>query len=100
MNEMGGPSGIGDSSFKPPLGEVEGQKGGPSGSDIEKALHTKVRTLGQLKAMLEKDLGKKDGDKLYNVFMKSFLMMMLTQIQQSAEGAKKAAQNMRMDRQG
>lgn len=93
---MSGSSGVGDASFKPPVGGASGA-GGPSGQDIEKALHTKVRTMGELKQMLESTLGKKDGEKMYNMFMKSFGMMMLSQIQHAAEQAKKATQQMRMD---
>lgn len=93
---MGDTGGIGGSKPLEPFGTGEvGEKGGPSKGDIEKALHAKVSTLGELKGVLEKYLGKKDGEKLYNNFIKSFAMMMLTEIQESAEKAKRAAQQAR-----
>lgn len=69
---------------------------GPSGGDVSAALHAKVKTLGELKAVLIRYLGEKQGTKMYNTFIQSFAMIMLSQIQQSAEAAKKAAQQTRM----
>ena len=69
--------------------------------DINALLHTQVRTLGELKSAMVKYLGKKDGEKLYNTFMQSFGMGMLSQMQQSADEAKKASQKMvKADEQG
>lgn len=96
---MGKTSGIGDESFKPAEPVHLGVEKGSSGDKgMEAALHTGVRTTGELKQLLIKSLGEKDGKKLYNSFMQSIGMMMLSQVQKSAEHAKKAAQEMRVRR--
>lgn len=97
---MTGPSGVGEPSFKPDITKVGDQEGGPNQQNLQAALHTKVSTLGQLKHLLESKLGKEDGEKLYSMFMKSFAMIMLAQVQKSAKQAKKSAQGMRMRAQG
>lgn len=84
----------------PGMGKIPEEKGGPSGGSIEKALHTKVKTLGQLKQVLIDNLGKKEGEKVYNYFMGSIAMEMLSQIQHAAQQAKKASQQMRANNQG
>lgn len=68
---------------------------GPSGGDVAAAMQAKVKTLGELKAVLIQHLGEKEGTKLYNTFLQSFVMTMLAQLRQSAQGADKAAQQMR-----
>jgi hypothetical protein len=101
---MSGPSGIG----KPPpsggegeVGEVrelEAMKGkGGGGEDIPGLLHAKVSTLRQLKDLLIQHLGEKQGTKFFNQFVMSSALMMLQQVRASAEQARKAAQEMRMD---
>ncbi len=100
---MGDPGSIGrePSPIKPTESSGVGQvPGEPSGGNIENALHTPVSTLGQLKKVLIDTLGEKEGTKMYNSFIKSFAMQMISQIQQSAEQAKKAAQQMRQGPQG
>ena len=74
------------------IGKVLGK---PTGQQMEYALHTPVKTLGDLKRILIDNLGEENGTKYYNSFIKSFSMLMLNQIQQSARGAKKAAEQMR-----
>lgn len=85
-----GPSGPPQSGETSPSGQ-----GGPGGSAVYDAMHAEVRTLGELKKALIKNLGEHDGMKLYNSFMKSFALAMLAQMQQTAARAKKAAQQMR-----
>ncbi len=101
MGESSGIGGGGSLPIKPnepeKLGDVTGQ---PSGGSIENALHTPVKNLNQLKQVLIENLGKKEGTKMYNGFVKSFAMQMLSQMQQSAAQAKKAAQQMRQGPQG
>jgi hypothetical protein len=99
---MAGSSGVGKPSSTPgepggvpELGALESAEGG--GDDVRGLLDTKVRTLGELKAILIKHLGEKKGLKFYNEFMTSIAMMMQLQVQHAAERAKKAAQDMRMD---
>ena len=62
---------------------------------IVKALDTPVKTLGQLKSVLEQNLGKKEGDKLYKTFMTSFVMTMLAPIRTAQQQAQAAARKMR-----
>ena len=90
---MSDTSGIGQGPVKPP--ETGGVEGGPSGGSIEKALHAKVRTLGQLKEILIENLGEEDGKKMYAQFVKSFSMLMLNQVQQAAKAAKQASKSMK-----
>lgn len=99
---MGDTSGIGEgSSIQPPGSSGVGETpGGPSGGSVENALHTPVATLGQLKQVLIQNLGEKEGTKLYNTFIQSFAMQMLSQIQHSAQQAQRAAQQMREGPQG
>lgn len=90
-----GSSGVGGASHKPEEirkmeGPEEHDKGKP---DVEKVLHTKVSSLGQLKSVMTKNLGEEEGNKLYNSFLTSFGMMMLHQVQRSAAHIKKAAQD-------
>lgn len=68
---------------------------GISASNVQAVLHTPVANLGQLKALLIANLGEQAGTKLYNSFMTSFAMIMMQQIQDSAQGAKQASQSMR-----
>lgn len=85
----------GGGSFDP--AKIQGNQpasGSPTGGDLQAALHTKVSNLGELKSMLTQTLGEKDGKKMYDQFMKSFLMIMLTQMQQSAKGADQASKQM------
>lgn len=96
MSNTGGIGGSSSSGEAPEIKELKSMEQGPKGQSIENALHTKVSTLGELKAMLVKNLGEKNGTKMYNEFIQSFAMLMLEQIQQSAEQAKKASQQMRM----
>jgi len=93
---MDSSSGVGGTSPKP--GEISGMgEKGPGDSDLSGLMHTKVSTLGELKSLLISHLGEKKGTKFYNEFLTSFGMLMLQQIQESAEQARQAAQNMRMD---
>jgi len=55
--------------------------------------------LGQLKAELIKNLGKKDGLKVFNGFMHMVTTMMLQQMQSSAKQAQQAAKNMKASNQ-
>ena len=71
---------------------------GPSEGALENALHTPVKTLGDLKRVLISSMGEKEGTKFYNNFLKSFAMLMLNQVQHAASAAKKASRQMRMDR--
>ncbi len=95
---MGETSGIGPESK--PIGPA-GTSGpketsqGPSSGSIENAMHTPVKNLGQLKQVLIDNLGEEQGKKMFNNFVKSFAMQMITQVQHSAQQAKKAAQQMR-----
>lgn len=68
-----------------------------SGEDVSSLMHTKIGTLGQLKAVLVQYMGESKGTKFYDQFLTSFAMIMLQQIQESAEQAKQASQDMRMD---
>jgi hypothetical protein len=100
---MGDTSGIGkEGSSIPTPGSsgVGGVSGEPSGASIENALHTPVANLGQLKKVLIDNLGEEEGKKLYNTFVKTFAMQMLSQLQHSADQAKQAAQQMRQGPQG
>lgn len=100
---MGDASGIGREGKPIQPSESTGPKelsGDVSGGSIQKALHTPVKTLGQLKKVLIDNLGEKEGTKLYNNFIKSFALMMLSQIREAAQGAAKAAQQMRSGPQG
>jgi len=95
---MSGSSGIGGTSSTPEgvpgLGGVEASGGQ---IDISGLMHAKVGTLGELKAVLIQYMGEKEGTKFYNQFMTSFAMIMMQQIQESAQHAKEASQNMRMN---
>ena len=91
----GNTGGVGGESSPIESSKASGVPGEPSGGDLQAALHTPVRTLGELKEMLIKHLGKEKGTKLYNTFMKSFAMQVMSQVQHSAQQAQKAAQQMR-----
>lgn len=93
MSEAGG---IGRGSPANQSPEIKKMESGPEGEKVANVLHEKVKNLGQLKQMLVKNLGEKEGDKLYNSFLTSFAMIMLEQIQHSAQKAKQAAQQARM----
>ncbi len=47
-------------------------------------MNEKVRTLGDLKAVMVKHLGEEKGKKLYNFFMQSMAMQMLAQVRATA----------------
>ncbi|MCH9625710.1 MAG: hypothetical protein S4CHLAM123_08880 [Chlamydiales bacterium] len=72
-----------------------GKLPGVSSGSIKKALDTPVKNLGQLKAELIKNLGKKDGLKVFNGFMHMVTTMMLQQMQSAAKQAQQAAKNMK-----
>jgi hypothetical protein len=94
---MNSSSGIGGAAPTPEKVPETGGVHEMGKKSTESVLQTKVATLGQLKALLIQNYGEKEGLKFYNQFMKSFAMVILQQVQQSAEQAKKAAQSMRMD---
>jgi len=89
-------SGVGGSSHTPEKVPGLGATTGVGSENVGDLLHTKVATLGELKAVLVQSLGEHQGTKFYNMFIQSFAMIMLQQIQSSAAQAKKAAQDMRM----
>jgi hypothetical protein len=93
MSQSGG---VGDTSSVPNLPGLGATEGVEAGS-VEAALHTPVKTLGELKKVLVSNFGEKTGMKVYNQFMMSFAMLMMQQMQDSAEHAKKASQDMRTD---
>ncbi|MCB1181054.1 MAG: hypothetical protein KDK55_03410 [Chlamydiia bacterium] len=68
---------------------------GKSGGNILAAMETPVRTLGQLKTVLIENLGKKEGEKFYQTFLKSFVMTMLAPIRTAEQQAQQAAKKMR-----
>lgn len=89
-------SGIGDnSSFKPVEPHLGDKKGPEEATGTAAALHTGVRTIGELKQLLISSLGPKAGTEFYNNFMKTMTLTMLAQVQKSAEHAKQAAREMR-----
>ncbi len=67
------------------------------GSDKQKeieAMSTPVRTLGELKSVLLKSLGKEKGTKLYNHFLMGIVQSMLSDVRQAAQRADQAAKDM------
>lgn len=94
---MNNPSSVGDPNASKPVvpGLSAADTAGISGSDLQSAMQTPVSNTGDLKAMLIGKLGEEEGTKLYNGFMKSFVMIMLQQIQESAAHAKAASQRAR-----
>lgn len=68
-----------------------------SGQEGANVMQTPIHTLGELKKVLVEHFGEKDGKKAYNNFLFSFGMLMLSQVQHSADQAKKASQRMRQD---
>ena len=96
---MTGSSGVGGTTPPPEeipgMGEVTDLTPGEVGG----LMHTGVSNLGQLKSILIQYMGQAQGTKYYNEFMTSFGMIMLEQMQQSAQQAQKATQDMRMDTQ-
>lgn len=66
-------------------------------SGLAAAMETPVKTLSQLKEVLIKDLGKKEGMKLYNHFMTSLVESMLSQIRQTQQSADQATKAMGQD---
>lgn len=83
----------------PSFGALEAGDTQGEGADISGLLHAKVGNLDELKAVLIKYLGEKDGMKFYNQFITTFEMTMLNQIQQSAKAAQQASKQMRSDNQ-
>lgn len=68
-------------------GPVQGPKNiveAPAESDVQGLMNEKVRTLGDLKAVMVKHLGEEKGKKLYNFFMQSMAMQMLAQVRATA----------------
>lgn len=94
---MSGSSGIGGgaSPVEKPSGGEPVQDGGPG--NIGDIAHAQISTLADLKNLLIQQLGEKEGTKFYNQFMMSVAMLMIQQVQHSADQAKKASQEMRMD---
>jgi hypothetical protein len=90
-------SSVGDPNASKPIAPSlsTADTAGISGSDLQGAMQTPVSSTGDLKAMLIAKLGEEEGLKLYNGFMKSFVMLMLQQIQESAAHAKAASQRAR-----
>lgn len=99
MSKSGG---VGEPSFNPPQDTPQAGPTGPvgdksgGGGSIGAAMSTPVHNLGELKQVLISNLGQEKGTQFYNMFLKTMAMMMLSQVQQSAEQAKKASQQMRM----
>ncbi len=91
MNQSKGVEGP---SPKPEMGEIKEALGGPEHGGVT---HTSIRTTGALKRLLVQHYGEEKGTKLYNRFMVTFAMMMLSQVQHAAQRAQKAAQDMRSD---
>ncbi len=94
---MNKPGSVGDSNASKPVipGLSASDTAGISSSGLQKAMHTPISDVGQLKAMLIAELGESAGTKLYNSFMTTMVMGMLQQIQASAAHAKQASQNAR-----
>lgn len=84
---VGGPS--------PKIPGVGAAPEGVSGEDVAAAMHAPIHTLGELKNVLISHFGEKEGMKVYNGFMMSFAMIMLSQVRQTAQQAQKASQSMR-----
>ncbi len=95
MSSSSGSGGVQPQPSIPGLGASD--LGGVSSGDVEAALKTPVKTLGELKALLVQKLGEKAGTKLYNTFITSFGMIMLQQMQDSMRRAQQAAENIRMN---
>jgi hypothetical protein len=93
---MDGTSGVGPA--KPgEAPEIGAPQEGPSGGgDV---LHTKLRTLDDLKNLLISQYGEQKGKKFYKMFIQSFAMMMLQQVQSTAEHAKQAEREARQEAQ-
>lgn len=87
------PSKVGGNSKPEEISKTEGPESGTG--DISSIMQSKVSTVGELKSLLIKHLGLEQGTKFYNQFLTSFGLLMLQQVQQSAQQAKKAAQGMR-----
>lgn len=85
-------SGIGGPSPTPE--GIPGLSASGDNKNVEQLLDTKVKNLGQLKAAMIKSLGEKDGMKLYNQFMNTFGIQMITQLQQASDEAAQAAKKM------
>jgi hypothetical protein len=90
-----GPSGP-QKPIEPATGPMGDKQSGSGEGGIQAALHTPVSNLDQLKQLLISSLGEEEGKKLYKSFMTTFAMMMVQQMQHSAQHAKEAAQHMRM----
>jgi hypothetical protein len=95
MNTRGIERGAKGPEELPPSQQVGGVGEGGESGDIGAALHTKVSTLGELKAMLIACLGEEQGKKFYNQFLSSFALLMIQQVQGAAQHAKQSSQNMR-----
>lgn len=83
--------GVDDSSKIEPLGE---KPSGPQSADVKEL---KIRTLSDLKGALVDKLGEEEGNKMYNDWMKSMGMMMITDMQKSAQRAVDAQKQARRE---
>jgi hypothetical protein len=95
MNQSSGAGGIGGTAPSSETKGVPETVGG--GGDDASVMQTPIRTLDDMKNLLIQHYGQEQGNKLYQSFLKSVIMMMFSQMQESAEHAKQAAQKMRVD---
>lgn len=87
-----GASGVGGSQ---PIGPSGIPSSGAAPSGNVNLADIRIGSMNDLKRVLVENLGEEEGKKMYDQFMKSFVMGMMGPVQQAAERAKKASKEMR-----